>query len=188
MQLQGFNREESGPFILFGQASLSTYEDMVRGAFEAPYADRVLALFPATTDEEARQSWADIYTAVLFSYGHYCLERQAIANSIPVYPYFFTKENGRLGSWHSGEEVYFYHNIPDGSKLYTDADRALSDTIAAYVKNYCTTGNPNGDGLPAWEASLAPGTVQELGERVGKTTAPFLELYEVLDEMYGFEG
>ncbi|MBR4209609.1 MAG: carboxylesterase family protein [Lachnospiraceae bacterium] len=188
VQLQGFNREESGPFILFGQASLSTYEDMVRGAFEAPYADRVLALFPATTDEEARQSWADIYTAVLFSYGHYCLERQAIANSIPVYPYFFTKENGRLGSWHSGEEVYFYHNIPDGSKLYTDADRALSDTIAAYVKNYCTTGNPNGDGLPAWEASLAPGTVQELGERVGKTTAPFLELYEVLDEMYGFEG
>ena len=186
-QLQGFNREESAPFILFSQANLKNYESFIRSAFEAPYADRVLALYPASTDEEARRNWADIYTAVLFTYGHYCWERQALRCGIPTYVYYFTKDNGRLGCWHSGEEVYFYHNIPAGSRLYTEEDRALADTISGYVKNFAISGDPNGEGLPLWEPSQEAGSVQVLGDQVGKETAPFLELYGILDEMVGFE-
>ena len=63
--LHGYNRDESAPFILFGQADLKNYEDKIRQAFEEPYATRVLELYPAATDAEARQNWADIYTAVL---------------------------------------------------------------------------------------------------------------------------
>ena len=187
-QLQGFNREEGTPFILFSQANLKNYEQKVRASFEEPYADQVLSLFPASTDEEAKRAWADIYTAVLFTYGHYCLGREAVANGIPCYMYHFTKENGRLGSWHSGEEVYFYNNIPDDSNLYTEEDRALSSTTAAYMVNFIKTGSPNGDGLPTWPVFTGNGPVLELGDTIKETPIPYLELYQILDEMQGFEN
>ncbi|MBR1780984.1 MAG: carboxylesterase family protein [Oscillospiraceae bacterium] len=185
-QLQGYNRDESAPFILFGQAKLSNYEAKVRAAFEEPYASRILALYPAATDAEARQNWAEIYTAVLFTYGHYCWERQALANGVPVYTYYFTKDNGRLGAWHSGEEVYLYGNIPDGSSLYDDADRALSAAMKGYYRNFIATGDPNGDVLPAWAPSDGAGTVLEWGEQIAPREAPYAPLYDILDEMYGY--
>ncbi|MBR1584973.1 MAG: carboxylesterase family protein [Clostridia bacterium] len=183
-QLHGFNREESAPFILFSQANLKNYESKVRAAFPGEYADRVLALYPAGTDTEARRNWADIYSAVLFTYGHYCWERQALENGIPSYVYHFQKNNGRLGAWHSGEEVYLYGNIPADSSLYDAGDRELSRVMKQYYLNFIRTGDPNGEGLPAWPASTGENQVLSLGEDVAMTPAPYRALYEILDDMY----
>ena len=183
-QLHGYNREEAAPFILFSQANMKNYEQKVRAAFDEPYASRILALYPASTDEEAKRYWADIYTAVLFSYGHWWWERQALQNDIPVYVYHFTKENGRLGSWHSGEEVYLYGNIPADSGLYDKADRELSRIMLMYFRNFIATGDPNGEGLPVWNRSTGAGKVQELGVQTAEADAPYQELYAVLDEMF----
>lgn len=182
--LHGFNRDESAPFILFGQANLKNYEEKIKAAFEEPYASQVLALYPAKTDDEARQNWADIYTAVLFTYGHYCWERQAKANNIPSYIYYFTKDNGRLGAWHSGEEVYLYGNIPEDSKLYDSADRELSRMMVGYYRNFIYTGDPNGEGLPQWQPDDGRNVVLEFGEEVSEHEAPYADLYRILDEMY----
>ena len=179
-QLQGFNREESAPFILFGQANLKNYETMVRRMFGG-IADEVLALYPASTDAEAKQNWADLYTVYYFTYGHHCWALQAEANGIPSYEYHFTKANGRLGSWHSGEEVYFYGNIPEASALYDEKDRALSRTITQYVLNFMKTGDPNGDGLPQWETAGKDARLMELGDTVGMTDTPYQALYAVMD-------
>ena len=184
-QMHGYNRDESAPFILFGQASLTNYESKIRGAFREPYASRVLELNPAATDAESRQNWADIYTAVLFTYGHACWERQALENGIPSYVYYFTKENGRLGAWHSGEEIYLYGNIPEGSGLFDEKDRELSGKMQQYYLNFIRTGNPNGDGLPDWPAGSGEGKVMEFGTEITFREAPYRELYEILDEMYG---
>ncbi len=186
-QLQGFNREEGAPFIIFSPANLKNYEQKIRASFEEPYADQVLALFPAQTNEEAKRNWADIYTAVLFTYGHYCLGREAVANDIPCYMYHFTKENGRLGSWHSGEEVYFYHNIPDSSALYTEEDRALSDTASSYMINFIKNGDPNEDGLPRWNPYAGTGPVLELGDTIKETEVPYLELFKILDQIQNYQ-
>jgi len=184
-QLQGCNRLESAPFILFSQANLKNYEGKVRAYF-GEYADRVLELYPASTNEEARLNWGDIYSAVLFNYGHYCWERQAAACGIPSYGYYFTKDNGYLGTWHSGEEVYFYGNIPEGSKLFTEEDRQLSENIVAYVCNFMRTGDPNGDGLPEWKSGT-PGLLQELNTSIAPVQTEYTELYDILDEMFGWE-
>ena len=186
-QLQGFNREEGAPFIIFSPANMKNYEQKIRASFEDPYADQILSLFPAQTDTEAKRNWADIYTAVLFTYGHYCLGREAVANDIPCYMYHFTKENGRLGSWHSGEEVYFYHNIPDGSALYTEEDRALSDMVSSYMINFIKNGDPNGDGLPRWNTFAGTEPVLELGDNVKETKIPYLDLYEILDQIQEYK-
>lgn len=185
-QIHGFNREESGPFILFDHANLKNYEEKVRGMFEEPYASRVLELFPAATDDEADENWMNIYSVFYFDYGHYCDARLAAENKIPSYMYYFTKDNGRLGTWHSAEEIYFYGNIPPESSLFTSEDRALSDTIKAYIVNFARSGDPNAEGLEKWRITDG-NNIQEFGTEVKETETPYLELYGIMDEMYGFK-
>ena len=182
--LHGYNAEESGPFILFDHANLRNYEKKVRAYF-ADYADAVLALYAPTTDAEADSFWAEMYGAVFFNYPHYCLQRLAKEQGIAAYEYYFTKTNGRLGCWHSGELPYFYGNIPESSRLFTKADRDLSAAIVAYVANFCRTGDPNGAGLPPWQSGDTE-HILELGEQVSAVPERYLALYEILDEMSGW--
>jgi para-nitrobenzyl esterase len=187
-QLHGFNREEAAPFIMFGNAKLKNYEKKVREAFEEPYASEILALFPASTDAEAKRNWADIYSACIFTYGHYCLEREAKALGIPSYVYHFTKDNKALGTWHSGEMIYLYGNLPERSINYDGKDREVSSAMFYYLVNFVRTGDPNGSELPVWEPSDGGGRLMEFGETVGMADAPFLRLYEIFDRMSGFRA
>lgn len=184
--LHGFNALEGTPFILFDQANMKNYEDKVRAYFRDE-ADAVLALYPAATDAEAKSMWTDIYSAVFFTHGHRCLSRLAGALGIPCWEYYFTKDNGRLGTWHSGEEVYCYNNIPADSKLYDERDRALADVFSDYFVNFITTGNPNGDGLPLWEATADGARLMEMGETNAMVGDPFLGMDEILDRMQGWQ-
>ncbi|MBQ5986600.1 MAG: carboxylesterase family protein [Clostridia bacterium] len=183
--LHGYNAEESGPFILFSHANLKNYEQKVRAYFKE-YADEVLTLFPAATDDEADKAWAQIYGAVFFNYPHYCLNRLENQIGVPVYEYYFSKSNGRLSSWHSGEMIYVYGNIPDGSPLFDENDRALSKLFGQYVKNFAVTGDPNGEGLPVWEISADSRRLMGLGDTVGMMNEKYLALYDVFDRMQGW--
>ena len=185
--LHGFNALEGAPFILFDQANLKTFEGRVRAYF-GDDADAVLAHYQPTTDDEAKAMWTDIYSVVFFTYGHYCWTRQAVENKIPVWEYYFSKENGRLGPWHSGEEVYCYGNIPADSKLYDDSDRALAEIFSGYVANFARTGDPNGEGLPVWDEGTSGNELLELGATVAMRDDPFAALYSVMDKRDGFEA
>lgn len=184
--LHGYNAEESAAFIIFSHAKLKDYESRVRDYFKE-CADDVLAAYPASTDAEADEYWAEIYGAVFFDYPHYCLARLAAEKGIPAYEYYFSKKNGRLGCWHSGEEVYLYGNIPDDSRLYDDSDRELSRRMKAYYLNFIKTGDPNGDGLEEWLPG-EPGRMLEFGGKVAPISEKErkLELFRIIDRMEGF--
>ncbi|MCR5153915.1 MAG: carboxylesterase family protein [Lachnospiraceae bacterium] len=184
--MHGYNSDEAAAFLIFGGANLKNYESNVRGYF-GKYADEVMALYPASTDEEAAENWKDIWGAVFFDYPHYCLNRLAVKNNIPVYEYWFSKENGRLGPWHSGEEVYFYGNIPAESKLYDDYDRQLSDAMKNYYLNFAKTGNPNGSGLIEWKQNTASEDVMEFGANYGMIKEAEHELFAIMDKMQGWD-
>jgi para-nitrobenzyl esterase len=185
--LHGYNSEESAAFLIFGNASLKDFEQRVRGYFK-DYSDEILALYPASTDKEAKEMWAEIYGAVFFDYSHYCLTRLALQNGIPVRDYYFTKQNGRIGPYHSGEEVYFYGNIPEKSRLFDEKDRALMANAFGYLVNYTKTGDPNGPGLPEWPENTDPESLMELGENVSATplSARKKAFFDILDRMQGF--
>ena len=185
--LHGYNAQESGPFIIFSHAKLKDYEDRIRGWFKDG-ADEVLTLYDPSTDEEADRYWAKIYGAVFFNYPHYCLNRLEQENGVPSWEYLFTKENGRLGSWHSGEMVYTFGVIPEDSKLYTDEDRALADVMHGCFVSFVRTGDPNGETLSGFEQSENSDMIMEFGEHTGMIEEPDLALYEVFDRLYGWNS
>ncbi|MBR5760422.1 MAG: carboxylesterase family protein, partial [Lachnospiraceae bacterium] len=183
--IHGYNRHEADAFLIFDNANLKTFEERVRNYF-GEYTEEVLKLYPASTDEEAKVYWAEIWGAVFFDYPHYCLNRLEVKNGVPTYQYYFTRDNGRLGAWHSGEEVYLYGNIPDDSKLYDDHDRKLSDAMLHYFVNFAKTGNPNGDGLIEWPVNEASEDVMEFGDNYGMIKEREHELFAILDKLQGF--
>ena len=183
--MHGFNGEEAAPFILFSQANLKNYGQKIRAVFPEEYAKKVLEAYPAKTNAEAKKNWAEIDSVLLFSYGHYCLARQSQENGVPAYVYWFTKTNGRLGDWHSGEEDYRYDNIPEGSSLYDARDRELSAQMKQYFLNFIRTGDPNGDGLPVWDEVSGSLRVMEFGEKTAMRDDPYAVLHKIMDEVYG---
>ena len=182
--LHGFNSLEGTPFILFDQANMKNYEAKIRAMFREE-ADEVLALYPASTDAEAKAQWTDLYSVYYFTYGHRCWAKQAAANGIRSFEYFFSKENGRLGPWHSGEEIYCYGNLPENSRLFDDSDRELAEIFSSYFANFARTGDPNGKGLPVWEESRTGNELMELGAETGMRGDPFEPIYEILDRING---
>lgn len=183
--LHGYNLEESGPFIMFSHANMKNYEGRVRAYFK-DYADDVLAIYNPTNNKEADEYWAIIYGAVFFNYPHYCLNRIAVKEGIPVYEYLFSKSNGMLSSWHSGELIYVFNNL-EGKKLFDEVDYKLSETMHSYWANFATNGDPNGEGLPAFPQNTDSVHLLEFGDKVQVIDEPYLALYEVMDRMYGFE-
>ena len=53
--------------------------------------------------------------------------------------------------------------------------------------NYIKTGDPNGTGLPRWNPFTGTGPVLELGDRIEEAPIPYLELYQILDKIQGYE-
>ena len=178
--LQGFNQLEATPFILFEQANKKNYEGKVRDYF-GEEADALLAGRPGNTNAEAEANWTDIYSTIFFTYGHHIWSKQEQELGIPTYRYYFTKDNGRLGTWHSGEEVYLYGNVPEKDSHYDESDRELSKLWVKYFANFARTGNPNGEGLPTWEAATDLETLMEMGTHVGPVKDPFLDIYPAMD-------
>ena len=183
--LHGFNAQEGTAFILFDNANQKNYAEKVERMF-GDLAEDALSLYPAADDAQAKANWIDLYSAYFFSYGHYCWSRQAADCGIPCYEYYFTKENGRLGPWHSGEEVYCYGNIPASSRLYDESDRELSEIFCSYFANFCKTGDPNGPGLPPFAPTADGRTVLELGAQVSPVSDPYLPIYELFDKIYNY--
>ena len=183
--IHGYNRHEADAFLIFSNASLKDYESRVRDYF-GEFGDEVLALYPAATDAEARTYWAEIWGAIFFDYSHHFLNLLEVKNGVPTYQYYFTKENGRLGAWHSGEEVYLYGNIPADSKLYDDYDRELSKAMLGYFVNFAKTGNPNGEGLTYWPVNETSEDVMEFGDNYGMIKEREKELFAILTKIHGY--
>ncbi len=183
--LHGYNDQESAPFIIFGHANLKNYEEKVRAYFK-DYADEALQLYAPTNDAEADAYWARIYGAVFFDYPHYCLARLAGEQGIPAYEYYFSKTNGRLSAWHSGELIYLYGNIPSDSKLFDENDRTLSETMQQYLINFMQSGDPNGEGLLVWEQAADGSKLLGFGDAVVMRDEQSLALFELLDRMAGW--
>lgn len=172
--LVGSNSQEAAGSAVFGDGTqtVANYRAGLKRVL-GDKADTVFALYPATTDAEvlpiATTLASDDYLA-LPTWRWFDLQRQTGA---PTYYYHYTRVRPRFvgekadtpsqwGAVHSAEIEYALGNL-DTNPLYVwaDDDRKVSATMSGYFANFIKTGNPNGNGLPAWPgASLDPNEIQ----------------------------
>lgn len=187
--LNGCNLNEADSFIvslyMLNKTNLSNYKERLEGVFDK-YTDKILALYPEIkTNQEAYEVFNEILSVYWFVYPHHSWQSLAKQNGEKVYNYLFTKTNGYMSTWHSGEMIYAYDNVKNSSYpyRYDDSDLALATTMSSYWVNFIKNGNPNGDNLPTWdEWNQADNKVMELGLNVSKIDDPFSKLYPVLEE------
>lgn len=180
--LGGYNGNEADVFMMFDsmpdKESYASYLKSVAG----DWADEMATVWPAESDKDAEIKYKELVGIAWFGYSHYRWSELMKANNQPAYLYYFTKQNGSLSDWHSGELPYFYGNIPD-TKNYDETDFELSATIQKYILNYVRTGNPNGKGLPQWDTyNEASDMVLNLDSEVKMIKNKYLDVFDVFDE------
>ena len=191
--LNGFNAHECDVFTFLQKVTSDNYEEAISEVVGDHAAD-VAALYPPAPQDkayslaiveaggDAKGSYNKVVSAAWFSYSHYVWSNDVADENKDVYLYYFTKDNGSLGSNHAGEMPYAYGNLHRHAKLYDETDFALSETMQQYWVNFAKTGNPNGEGLPTWPRFNDDRTkVLELGADVAVTELPDQKLFEILD-------
>jgi para-nitrobenzyl esterase len=123
------------------------------------HAAEFLALYPFSSDTEARRAQAHSMRDQTFGWEMRTWARlQARTGTAPVFLYYFSRvpplaDAAWIGAQH-GAEIPYALNWPNGpfssAVHWTEADRRLAEQVSSYWVNFAATGDPNGNGLPAW--------------------------------------
>jgi para-nitrobenzyl esterase len=140
-------------------------------------ADEFLKLYPAQTDEQAKQSEAqsarDRARSGMVLWG---TTRAATHNS-PVYLYYFDRAipwpaHPEFGAFHSGELPYTFGNLKVLDRPWQPVDHKIAHMMMTYWKDMTASGNPNGPGVPQWQpVRHAQPRVMRLGVDPGPMSA-----------------
>ncbi len=193
--LNGFNSHEANVFNFFQKVDKADYSKAMNEMF-GEYGKEVEALYPynkipldyeypVEAGGEAKGTYDAVLGAAWFAYSHYTWSNYVADEGLPVYEYYFTKDNRSLRANHAGEMPYAYGNLWRHTWLYEAGDYKLSDIMQSYWVNFVKTGNPNGEGLPEWkEFSENTEQVLELGEigDIKMIANPYNDLYKVIDK------
>ena len=187
--LNGYNVMEADAFVvprfLLSPTNKGNIQARLTEEFGESIAAKMMEIYKEKIEKDAFAAFNEIISVYWFIHPHHVWSNAAIANSIPVYRYQFTKENGYYGTYHSGEMIYCYGNVEKARRsfAYNESDYALSKTMVGYWANFIKTGNPNGEGLPTWPLYGGTGDqVMELGAHVGTFDDAYLKLYPLLEE------
>jgi len=165
--------------------SLENYKKEVEVKYGTK-TDEFLSIFPATTDEEAKE--AKLKQGLL-GFAGMPSHLLAISTNKPSYLYHFShvppdKPNfPNYGAFHTSEVPYALHTLHTWNRDWQQLDKDLENTMAAYWVNFAKTGNPNGTGLPEWKTyDKQAGYIMVLGDKVEIKKGLFKNEFDFLEK------
>jgi para-nitrobenzyl esterase len=158
--LAGWNADEESYHWVFEdqKPTAQNFEAWVH-KHHAANAAELLRLYPAGTDEEAKESAQALAGDQFIGYSTWkWINMQLKTGQSPVYRYRFedappgaTNEQGESrGAYHSAEIEFVFDVLPSKNLPWRAEDRKLSDEMATYWSNFAKRGDPNGEGLVKW--------------------------------------
>jgi para-nitrobenzyl esterase len=176
--LTGWNQDDA---VIFGKPKTA---DELKQDIKQQYgadAEKILQYYPASNDDEAAKSQANLSRDNIFGIQNYSWGNvQNEKGKAPIYLYRFTRklpatgEYAHFGAFHTGEVAYAYNNLNFVHRCPWEAvDYKLADDMSSYWANFAATGNPNGKGLPEWPAySTKDNMIMILGEHIEAKQLP----------------
>jgi para-nitrobenzyl esterase len=195
-----------------GPVTLDRYRAAVEQLY-GDHADQVLALYPATDDAQARDAASALGSDRFINYPtwHWA-ELARRTGGQPVYRYLFDHPRPPIrpdqltsaltpapdaprdinhdphgtptGAVHASDIEYALGNLATNPRYaWTPDDQRVSNNTQEYFANFIKTGNPNGDGLPAWPpaGSGAAGAVMHLDVEPHVEPEMHRDRYQMLD-------
>ena len=171
--MAGFNADENSVVVA---TTIADFEKYVRAWF-GDHADKIMALYPHATDEEAVASVhllaRDRYMTSLILW----TSARTKGSGQRIYRYLYdhpspTASGPSFGAFHTAGVPYIFGNLDPAARPYGPKDREVSEQLQGYLVNFMKHGDPNGGGLPAWPKTLPTGlAVMALGLQPGERTA-----------------
>ena len=183
--LNGFNAREGFGFTFFTKVNKKNLKSLLLPSMKDK-TDDFVSKYSRKNNKEIKELYNDVFTAVCFSYPHENWTRTVEAQGKPVYEYFFSRENGEIGTNHSGELIYAYRNVPR-TKNYKARDYELEEIMSSYWLNFVKYGNPNGkdtmgNELPYWQTTKeSGGLLMDFGDSCQMIKDPFGYIYDYLN-------
>jgi para-nitrobenzyl esterase len=158
--LAGWNADEGSYHAIF-EDQKPTAQNFEAWAHKhhANNAAELLRLYPAGTDEEAKESAQALAGDQFIGYSTWkWINMQLKTGKSPVYRYRFedappgsTDEQGESrGAYHSAEIEFVFDVLPSKNLSWRPEDLKLSDAMSTYWTNFAKRGDPNGEGLAKW--------------------------------------
>jgi para-nitrobenzyl esterase len=170
--LAGWNSEESGYKSIMGNAK--------------PTLENYRKAYAPATDAEVEEVSRDLAGDRFISYSTWKWIDMQRKTGKPVYRYLYEKPRpGNKGAVHSAEIEYAMGNLSTNKVFkWTDDDFTVSKTMQAYFANFIKKGDPNGKGLPKWNAvgKQGPSPVMFINVESKQSTEKHPERYILMDE------
>jgi len=127
-----------------------------------PMADDFLKLYPASSDDEAKQAEISAGRDRLRVGLYLWASARAETHKSSVFAYYFDRAipwpaHPEFGAFHSGELPYTFGNLDKLDRPWEPVDHTIAKMMMTYWKNMAASGNPNGPSVPQW-APVDPST------------------------------
>jgi para-nitrobenzyl esterase len=191
--LIGSNADEARALVDVSHDTAATFDSDLEHSV-GPLPPALVAAYPHATDEEARQAQLGLERDLRFGWDMWAWARlQAGNGKSPVFYYSFRQQppfpDGSVyagwGASHFAELWYVFDHLDQSPWNWTAADRKLAEEMSSYWVNFARSGDPKGQGLPAWPAfTNAESKVQYLGDPITVGGVANIHGLSVFDTVY----